>query len=254
FRSSNIMKLNIKTKELTEGTLPLLDGEPFRQTGARPLHTIIPPLQGFVNDRLKAGRCIKGSCYIKWILPEDLLDASSQHLWRVSIHHAHRNSVFPHTGGFPDNLHGIFIVFESSNKGKRIEGMVFERHIMRIGHYQIAFKKMNGLRKHERRYIATRCFYPNFFPPPGEACGSTSELQQRLNPLVGSYKLFHYSFLPDFSPLIAAFVPLLISIGVLSVEKPFFTPLPVLLMAWDQCVMCAFNLHFFINKKCPNMP
>src|SRR5690554_5046394 len=114
------MKLNIKAKKITEGSLPLLDGEPFWQAGACPLHTIVPPLQGLVNDRPKTGRCVEGCCYIKWIPPKNLLDTSAQYLRGISIHHTHRNSIFPDASGFPDYLHGIFIILESGNKGKRI--------------------------------------------------------------------------------------------------------------------------------------
>src|SRR5690606_6790358 len=150
--------------------------------------------------------------YIERIFTKKLLYPPAQHLWRITIHHAHSNSVLSNASSFPKNLYRIFVIFECCNESECIKGVIFKRHIMRICHHKIAFEKMNRLRKHQRRDVSSRCLNTDFFPPAGKTCGTAPEFQERLDTLVWRDKLLHYFFLPDFSSFIAPFIPLLVRI------------------------------------------
>src|SRR5690606_22590485 len=204
---------------------------------------VFAPPEGRVDNSTKLCGSIEGGRQVKRVLAEQLLHAPPHDLGRVAVHHAHGNAVATHAGGLTDDAYRVAIVFKRGDEGQCIEGMILERHVVRVGHHQVALEEVHGLRQHERRDIATGSFDTDFFPPPCKPCGTTTKFEQCFYAFVFRYQLFHHLFLPDFGTFIAAFIPLFVCVGVFPVEEPFGSVLPVLLRLGDKFECCFFLFH-----------
>src|SRR5690606_20534090 len=122
-------------------------------------------------------RGVKGGGDIKRVFTKLLLNPSSDNLWRIPVHHTEDDAVFPYPSGFTAYFYRILIILKGGDKGERIKCMVFERHVVGVGQYQIPIKKMHALPEHKGGNIATAGFNAYFLPPAGKAGGSATKLQ-----------------------------------------------------------------------------
>src|SRR5699024_2482639 len=135
-------------------------------------------------------------------------------------------------------------------KCRRIKGIDFKWHVMRIGPHQVAIKQLIALPQHKGGDIRAGGFNANLFPPAGKARRAAAVFEQRFHALIFFNKLGKHLLLPDFSSLIAAFVVILIAISMLAIKEPFLAVLPLLELLSGQAKLFLFYItHHGVLKS-----
>src|SRR5690606_35643959 len=163
---SLVFKFDVQSEKIAPRHAPLLHGEPFRQTCARPLNAVVAPGQRFVDDFDQLGRGVERRGNVERIFAERLLDAPTYELRRISVHHPEHDSVAGYPRSLSDYLYRIPVIFECSDERQRVESMVLERHEMGVSQDQVAIEQLDPLPQHKRGDIASAGFDADFFPPP----------------------------------------------------------------------------------------